>query len=726
MSRVFGIRHPRLPALGALGQRASLPLIRAASRRWHLHAPDGDFARERGAALQDKLRRGEPVYLLGLTTASHNAGAALVRASSEQGLELLCNHEEERFSGVKHDASYPQGALEALRQTLREHELGPEDLHCCLLGWDFTALLAYMGRTFLEELPGSLRALHLRRYQLMPMTRVHELPFTAARLGEQLGRGGPLPLIGMAHHANHAAFAYAVSPFARSSEPVAISVIDGVGDDGPLSLYLGRGGRLEQLRGGQSLFDSLGGLYAMLSSTQGGWPPLISEGRYMGAAAWGDGDLLTNPYYRQLRQIIHLGPEGQVSLNRALVRGERWGSRALYAPELERLLGPPIPPEQMWNPDAVLSLDDVRHVEATRERLDKAAACQLVFEDALFHVVDQLLLRTGASRLVMAGGTALNCVASMRLLERFDEAYYARHHKRTGTRLQLWIPPTPGDAGVAMGAAYQFALLHGARPGPPLRHAFYCGPDYAASDVLQAMARAPEINHLAVGEVASEAGRERVADLLAFLVSRGAVIGLFQGVAETGPRALGHRSILADPRNPETLALLNQRVKFREPFRPLAPMLTLEAARELFELSPGAAANGYNAYCFMVLTARARPEARARVPAVVHEDGTARLQIVHEQEDPFTYAYLRAMGRRAGAEVSVNTSLNVGSPIAQTPAQALAALERSHGMDGVLFLAKEGTALLAWHAVEREQKDGGRRLRSLLEEWHSSMAQPGA
>jgi carbamoyltransferase len=177
------------------------------------------------------------------------------------------------------------------------------------------------------------------------------------------------------------------------------------------------------------------------------------------------------------------------------------------------------------------------------------------------------------------------------------------------------------------------------------------------------------------------------------------VVGLFQGQAETGPRALGHRSILANPCNRRTLETINLRVKFREPIRPLAPMATLAAARRFFELSAGAADDQYNAYRYMVLAARARPDAYSKIPAVVHRDGTGRVQIVREEDDPFTYAYLQAMGRRLGVEVSVNTSLNVGSPIVQTPSQALGALKRAKALSGLVLIADDGQTWFAWHAV---------------------------
>src|SRR4029077_11261594 len=144
--------------------------------------------------------------------------------------------------------------------------------------------------------------------------------------------------------------------------------------------------------------------------------------------------------------------------------------------------------------------------------------------------------------------------------------------------------------------------------------------------------------------------------LMAFVIARNGVIALYQGAAETGPRALGHRSILANACDPEARERLNERVKYREAIRPLAPMATLEAAREYFDLLPGASDANYNAYNYMVLTARSKPHARGKIPAVIHADGTGRIQIVNAEDDPLTRAYLKALCRHIGVEVSVNTS----------------------------------------------------------------------
>jgi carbamoyltransferase len=345
--------------------------------------------------------------------------------------------------------------------------------------------------------------------------------------------------------------------------------------------------------------------------------------------------------------------------------------------------------------------------------VDKAAATQMVLQDAMIHIVDGFIRETGGDRLVLTGGTALNALANMRLLEHFDEAYYARVMGRD-TRLHLWVPPVPSDAGVTIGAAYAFAASAGARPGAPLQHAFYCGRGATTREMLSALKDADDLDWHVVGSTAERSSTEAIADLMADITARDGIIGIVQGPGETGPRALGHRSILANPCNPRTRELINERVKHREPIRPLAPMATLRAAKELFELRSGASDDNYNAYNYMVLTVQAKPQAYAKVPAVIHADGTARIQIVRQETDPVTYAYLRALGRRIGVEVAVNTSFNVGAPIAQTPAQVLETLRRAKGMDGVFIFSEEGPVAVAW--VRQPQSGTRSRMRQWLAE----------
>jgi carbamoyltransferase len=424
-------------------------------------------------------------------------------------------------------------------------------------------------------------------------------------------------------------------------------------------------------------------------------------------------DRSSNRYYARLKDVLHLGRGGEVRLNRAMANWHCDPSYHPYKAALIDILGEPLKPDQLWNPDAMLRVEDIHHRPDTQDRLDKAAATQLVFEDALIHIVDHLLRATGANRLVLTGGVALNAVGNMRLLEHFDEAWFARFQQRDA-RLHLWVPPVPGDPGVTIGAAWLFARLAGAPRGAPMTHAFYCGSPPSPQDIAAAL-WAGDVASLPIGNVGTSDGRDAIADLMAFIVAQNGVLALYQGPAETGPRALGHRSILANPCDPLVRERLNERVKYRETIRPLAPMATLDAASEYFDLLPGASDAGYNAYNYMVLTAQSKPQAREKIPAVIHADGTGRIQIVRRDDDPLTYAYLKALGRRIGVEMSVNTSFNVAGPIAQTPQQAIDTLRRSKGLDVVLLVAGDGTVRAAWHGGER---DSG-RFTGWLSEWIS-------
>jgi carbamoyltransferase len=712
LNKRIGPRHPRLAAAGS---RFARWLARLTMERAGFHQLGSDFANERLARVRAKLRRGETVFLAGLgLPGTHNSGVALVEVTQAGGPRLIVNNEEERFSGNKHTTEYPRASIDGMAAVLRGMGRDIGDIDAWLTGWDYPALAGTMARAVLDEVPSSLKLMRLADATAFDKRRLDQMTRSPKILARQLGFAQPVPLICMPHHGNHAWFSFAASPFADDGEPVAIAVLDGTGDAGSISLYVVEGGAMRQLYSNDSMFDSLGMFYSVISSTQGGWTWLSSEGRYMGAAAWGDMDRATNRYYARLKHVLLLGAGGEVRLNRAMANWHCDPSYEPYKAALIDILGEPLKPEQLWNPDAMLRVEDIQHRADTQDRLDKAAATQLVFEDAVIHVVDHLLRTTGAHRLVLTGGVALNAIGNMRLLEHFDEAWFEKSQQRKA-RLHLWVPPVPGDPGVTIGAAWRFANLAGAPRGAPMTHAFYCGAPPSSADITTAL-EARDIASLRVGDISTADGRDVVADLMAFMVSQSGVIAIYQGAAETGPRALGHRSILANPCDPGARERLNERVKYREAIRPLAPMATLEAAKQHFELLPGASDADYNAYNYMVLTAQSKPHARDKIPAVIHADGTGRIQIVRADDDPLTYAYLKALGRRIGVEMSVNTSFNVAGPIAQTPQQAIDTLRRSKGLDVVLLVAGDGTVHAAWHGGER---DSG-RFTGWLSAWKSA------
>lgn len=664
------------------------------------HANDSRFTVRRIKALRAKLARGETVYLAGLgLPGTHNSGVALVAVTQADGPRLIVNNEEERFSGDKHTTQYPRAALDAMRATLQAVGRDVADIDAWLTSWDYPDLLGTLVRSIVEEFPDGLKLLRTKNSVSFDARRFEQMTRTPKLLRKQFGLPARVPLLMMPHHDNHAWFSFASSPF-PDDEPVAIAVLDGTGDQGSVSTYVTQGGAMRKLFCNDSVFDSLGAFYSVISSTQGGWTWLSSEGRYMGAAAWGDMDRASNPYYARLREVLDFGRDGQIRINRAMANWYCDPFENPYRQPLIDILGQPLAPDALWNPDAVLRVEDIQHRPDTQDRLDKAAATQLVFEDAMTHVVDGLLRKTGAHRLVLTGGVALNALGNMRLLQHFDTDWFA-HAQDREARLHLWVPPTPGDPGVPIGAAWLLGHLIGAPRGAPMTHAFYCGEAPAAHAIADAL-DADDISATVIGNISTPGGRDAVADLMAFMVAQNGIIALYQGAAETGPRALGHRSILANPCDPGTRERLNERVKYREAIRPLAPMATLEAAQEYFELLEGASDANYNAYNYMVLTAQSKPHARDKIPAVIHADGTGRIQIVRADDDPLTHAYLTALGRHIGVELSVNTSFNVAGPIAQTPLQAVETLRRSAGLDVVLMVADDGSVTAAWHGGARE------------------------
>ncbi|CAI6332913.1 unnamed protein product [Periconia digitata] len=702
---------PRNPKLGKFVSTLWKPLAARRYARAGLFPLDSITGTKVCDQINQRVLSGETCYIVGLGISGHNAGASLVQVSLSDGIRLLSNDEEERFVGIKHYQHYPEQAIGELSRRLKLRGVRLDQVAAWATSWNYSASEVAVARIFAEEFPTSVVSLKPETWTMWnPFERCAEARRVPARLRDQLGLDAATPIIMPNHHMNHASFAYAASPFAKSERPVVITVLDGAGDRGAISLFRGENGSISEIFCNEALTESLGLFYSLVSSTHGGWTPLSSEGRYMGAVAWGDQNRLTNPYYRRMREIFHFSPSGRVYLNRGLANWPSMGELRPYTSAFEAIIGKPIPKDKMWNPDAVLNVDSIKHSEITRDRVDLAAATQLVFEDCVFHIVDYLIRSTGSDQLIMAGGTALNGLANMRLLEQFDREWYKRNLDQD-TTLKLWVPPTPSDSGVSIGAAYSLALRSKVPCGPSLKHAAWCGIPAQTETIQTALEKDPEIEFHRLGNLKNDLERRAVADLMAFIVAQDGVLGLYQGAAETGPRALGQRSILANPCNPETRKVLNERVKFRETIRPLAPMVTREQADMFFELAEGAAADDYNAYYYMVLMAKARPLAFQKIPSVVHEDGTSRIQIVKPETNPLVHDYLQSMGKRLGAEVSVNTSLNVGGPICQTPTQALGVLRRAKGMTGLVFVSDEGEIFLAWNTVGTKFRDNGEKLK---------------
>jgi carbamoyltransferase len=417
-----------------------------------------------------------------------------------------------------------------------------------------------------------------------------------------------------AHHGSHAASAFLCSPF----DEAAILTVDGVGEWATTTTWRGDAAGVHPLR--EIHFPhSLGLLYSVFTAFLGF---RINEGEYkvMGLAAFGE------PRYReQVEQVLKRHGDGSFELDLDYFAFHRSPDRS-WAPKFEQLFGEPRAPQGPL---------EQRHK-------DLAASIQAVLEDAVLDLVRQVHADTGARYLCLAGGVALNSVAIGRILDEgpFDDVF---------------VQPAAGDAGGALGAA----LLGAGGARVPLRHAAWG----AAIDPGEARAFLTS-----AGATFSEP--PDIAAAVAERLVAGDVVGWMQGRFEMGPRALGQRSILADPRPPEAKDRLNNKVKFREPFRPFAPSVLASFSPQLFEVGE----RGAWTRRFMTSVAPAKDQ---RVPAALHVDNTARLQEVYPEDQPLYARLLSEVGARSGVPCVVNTSFNLaGEPIVNTPADGFSTFQR--------------------------------------------------
>jgi carbamoyltransferase len=460
------------------------------------------------------------------------------------------------------------------------------------------------------------------------------------------------------HHRAHLASAFLFSPF---EEAVAAS-IDGFGDFASAAWGLGKGNSIE-IDGRVRFPHSLGNFYQALTQYLG-FAHYGDEYKVMGLAAYGTPDFAdairrivrpadSGSYRLDLKYFVHHRERVDYEWNGGPPRVGR-----LYSPVLADLLGPPRQPDE--------PIQD-RHKAI-------AASLQLVFEEAVFRLYDAAHERYRVDALALAGGCAFNSLANGRIRER--------------TRFKRgYVQAAAGDAGGAIGAAMHVALAAGDRRGPPMAHAYW-GPgfdDRAVADLLQAKRRAFDGAGCAAVRLDDEA---ELCRRVAQAIADGKVVGWFQGRMEWGPRALGNRSILADPRRADVKDILNRKIKRRESFRPFAPAILREAVGDWFETDADVP--------FMTEVFKFRPAQRARVPAVVHVDGTGRLQTVTEAANPRFHRLISAFARITGVPMVVNTSFNENEPIVCRPAEALDCFLRTR-MDMLV---------LGNHVVERADRGG--------------------
>lgn len=552
------------------------------------------------------------MLILGLSN-MRDASAALI----DDG-RIVAAAEEERFVRIKHVSGLP---VHAIRSCLQQAGATLSDLDAVAVPWKYWII----GRRVALALAAMLRSPTLfrvkgRRSAERLGQEWAELALLRRRLRQRVGGPVVAPTF-LDHHVCHAASTYLVSPFDRA----AILVVDGASEAHTALFALGQGGRISVLQR-VPLPHSLGQFYAAMTAFLG-FQPDCDEYIVMGLAAYG------KPRFADVLRahVLRLERDGQFRLNTDLL-DFHLARVGIFRSELRALLGPNRRSDE----------------EITDRHRDVAASVQLVLEEVLLHMARHLKHVTGATNLCLAGGVAHNCVANRRLL---GESGFA----------ELYLQPAPGDAGTSLGAALWLANRRGDLMQRSILQHAYLGPSFDEAVCCAALDRAG----LRYESLHEDALCERVAGELA----RGRLVCWFQGRMEWGPRALGNRSLLADPRREDMRELINAKVKLRQPFRPFAPSVLEERATEFFE-RPGPSP-------FMLLTVPVRSSAKGLLPAVTHVDGTARIQTVDRTSNPRYRRLLEAFDRRTGMPVLLNTSFNVNEPIVCTPEDAIACFLRT-------------------------------------------------
>lgn len=583
--------------------------------------------------------------ILGLVAKTHDSGLALLSDG-----QLDCVLEEERFDRRKKSQKFPKSSLAAMCEA---SGLGLSDIDVITTPWDVRALRRLAASLLLRRFPISLGLLHpsAHRAQQNQVMRLNH--YLERGLRQYFGAGAKLPpIVNVRHHDAHAA-SFFVSPM----DDALVLVMDGYGDDASASAYVGQGNKLSRLWHTTPM-NSLGLVYTFVTEYLG-FAGFGDEGKVMALAAFGD-----STYVERFRDVVRPKPDGTYAVNRAYFSYETFGELRPLRRKFLDVFGPPRAPGE--------PIGD-RH-------RDIAFALQAVTEEIVLHVVRTLVARHGLKQLVLTGGVALNCVANAKVLEETPVE-------------RLWVPPCASDTGAPLGSAlwhYHQTLGHGR--GFELTHAFY-GKAYPADEIRGALAAAG----LAAMHLDERALIARVADDLA----AGKVVGWYQGRFEMGPRALGNRSILADPRRAEMRDILNAKIKARESFRPFAPAVLMERAAEFFEISQPDP--------FMTLAPRVREEKKQAIAAAVHVDGTGRIQTVEREANPRYWSLIKAFGDITGVPVLLNTSFNRKEPIVASPQDAINCFLES-GMDvlvlGDFYIAEHphritsrGTASMATAAV---------------------------
>lgn len=550
------------------------------------------------------------MYILGINAVYHESAACLIKDE-----KIVAIAEEERFNRIKHGKKVlvdnpDEFPTESIAFCLAEAGIGPGNI--AHIGYSAVPDKFEMRRKRLATGAFGDEWLDDEEWQ-RGQDALERVPHKL----KELGFGGQFHWID--HHGAHAASAYYPSPFAEA----AVLSIDGTGEYDTAVSYYGNGRYLKRLRG-IPYPSSIGLLWEVMSVYLGF--DIYDAAKLMGLASYGNSQRFIDPF----RQIIKPLQNGTFVIDHDLVK---FGRLEYYPPKayLDGL-------EQLLGINRRLPTDEV-----TQEHEDIAAAMQTLTNELFLHIAEHLHRETKSDNLCLAGGVALNCVANSYVFEK-------------GPFKQLYVQPTSHDAGTAIGAAYwiRHNILGESERGS-MDHAYW-GPAYSEQRIKEAL-QARGLNYRVSDKLEEE---------VAGFIAEDKIVAFFQGRMETGPRALGNRSLLANPTNRDMREILNRKVKHREYFRPLAPSVLIEEAGNWFEIrKPTSAAD------FMLMTYPACESKKDRIPAVVHIDGSCRVQCVRSETNPRYHRVISEFQKLTGVPVVLNTSFNDQEPIVCMPEDAI-------------------------------------------------------
>ncbi|MFQ5904530.1 MAG: carbamoyltransferase, partial [Candidatus Binatia bacterium] len=578
--------------------------------------------------------------ILGISCYFHDASATLLRDG-----EVIAAAEEERFTRKKHDYNFP---IHAIHFCLENGKIRGEDL-------DYVAFFEKPFVKFERILFSTLQTFPCSRrvFQESMVSWMTEKLWIKNLIKDKLGLAQEKILFGN-HHLSHAASAFLCSPF----EEAAILTVDGVGEWATATYGVGKGTEIRILN--EIRFPhSLGLLYSAFTAFLGFE---VNEGEYkvMGMAPFGE-----PRYLDRVHKLIHVEKDGSFRLDMDYFSFHYSPDRTFNG-KFADLFGPPRDPKALFftptsgyppyfgeKPSNYNSL-----ARENQHYADIAASIQVVTEETLLKMANHLHRETGLKKLCMAGGVALNSVANGRIVREtpFEDIY---------------VQPSAGDGGGAMGATlWAYHMLLGKPRKFILEHAYW-GEEHSPGKIETFLRE----NNIRYGRIEDD---EKLISQVLEELEAGKVVGWFQGRFEWGPRALGNRSILADPRRADMKDIVNTKIKFREPFRPFAPSVLEEKTEAFFALSEPS--RHYPAR-FMLYVVDVKDDKKEVVPAITHVDGTGRLQTVRRTNNPRYYRLIERFGEATGVPVVLNTSFNLkGDPIVNTPEEAFSTFNRS-GMD---------------------------------------------